>query len=118
MYHTNALTNQYLLERRVTRVGWKINLRAVNRFLLLAIIASFVVYMLGNNDFAVKSFILKDLKSQVSDLTLANKELEVKVTALSSYQYLSQKTGELKFVPVTEVKYLPVNNQIFAQSNL
>ncbi len=115
MYQANALTNQYLISQAHSRTGWQINLRAVNRFLVVGIIVSFVVYLIGNNDLAVKSFVLKDLKTKVSELTWQNKELEVKTTDLSSYQRLSQRSGELKFVPATIVKYLPVNNQLFAK---
>jgi hypothetical protein len=115
MYQTNTLTNNYSLNRTQIGSGLRINLRAINRFLVAGIIVSFLAFLIGNNDLAVKSFVLKDLKNNLSELTWQNKELEVKVTGLSSYQHLSQKGSELRFVPANNIKYLPANNQLLAK---
>jgi len=115
MNHNNTFSNQTLVKPSSMSLGFKINLRAINNFLITGIVVSFVAFLISNNDLAVKSFVLKDLKANLSETVWQNKELEVKVTTISSYQYLSQKVGELKFVPATDAKYLSANNQVFAR---
>ncbi len=115
MYQANVLSNQYAFSQGRERTGLRINLRAINNFLIGAMVISFLAFLIGNNDLAVKSFVLKDLKTKLSEVSLQNKELEIKVTALSSYQHISQRGNELKFVPATDVHYLPVNNQALAK---
>lgn len=110
MNYANTLSHSTLAHHATWGEGLKINLKVVNRFLVLSLIASFVWYLASVNSLAVKSFIIKDLKADVSELASANKDLEARVTAMSSYQYLNQKVSDLKFVPAGEVKYLTGNN--------
>lgn len=95
--------------------GLKLNLRIINRLLVLSLVASFVWYLASVNSLAVKSFVIKDLKVNVNEVASANKNLEAQVTALSSYQYLNHQVSELKFVPAGEVKYLTANHEMVAK---
>lgn len=103
------------MESRAVSAGWSINLRAVNKFLIAGMVVSFIAYIIANNDLAVKSFVLQDSRANLSELARQNKSLEEQIVAISSYQYLSQRGVELKFVPANDVDYLPAGNQAFAQ---
>lgn len=115
MNYSHALSNQYALEKTSVRAGWTINLRLINKILLAGIVVSFVAYLVANNDLAVKSFVLKDSRAYLSELNRQNQFLEEQSVAMSSYQYLSRRGSELKFVPANDIDYLPANNQVFAK---
>lgn len=115
MNYTSTLSHQSFVHHATWGEGLKINLRIINRILVLSLAVSFVWYLASVNSLAVKSFVIKDLKASVSEVVSANKDFEAQVTALSSYQYLNQKVSALKFVPAGEVKYLTANNQLLAK---
>jgi hypothetical protein len=115
MNYAHTLSRDSLAHHAVIGEGVKLNLKIINRLLILSLIASFVWYLASINSLAVKSFVIKDLKASTNEIASANKDLEAQVTALSSYQYLNQKVSELKFVPAGEVKYLTTYNQLFAK---
>lgn len=114
MNYANTLSHNSLAHQATWGEGLKINLKIANRVLIVSLVVSFVWYLASVNNLAVKSFVIKDLKTNVSEVASANKDLEAQVTALSSYQYLNQKVSDLKFVPAGEVKYLS-SNQLFAK---
>jgi len=115
MNYAHTLNHQSFVHHATWGEGMKINLKVINRVLVLSIAVSFVWYLASVNNLAVKSFVIKDLKASTNEVASANKSLEAQVTALSSYQYLNQKVSELKFVPAGEVIYLTANNQLFAK---
>jgi|GEM_PF-7102627 len=115
MYQTQTFQPYYAVKTAAPAIGWQINLRLFNRILMAAIAAGLIAFLIGNNDLAAKSFVLKDVKNNLSDLTWQNKILETKVTALGSYQYLSQKSERLQFVPANDIKYLPAGESSIAK---
>jgi hypothetical protein len=115
MNYANTLHHHSFAHRATWGEGLKINLKVINRVLVVSLVCSFIWYLASVNNLAVKSFVIKDLKVNVNDIVSANKDLEAQVTALSSYQYLNQKVAELKFVPAGDVKYLTANNQLLAK---
>ncbi len=115
MNYANALSQASLTHQTTWNQGLKINLKVVNRILVVSLVVSFVWYLASVNSLAVKSFVIKDLKASVSEVVSANKNLEAQVTALSSYQYLNEKVSALEFVPAGEIKYLTASNQLLAK---
>jgi hypothetical protein len=113
MNYTNVVTNNYC-PVKADLSGLKINLRLVNYFLGLTLAAGFLSFLIVNNDLAVQSFILKDLKAKTVELNSQNKELEVRTTSLNSYQYLSQKVAVMQMVPVENAVYLSAD-KVFAK---
>lgn len=105
MNYANTLTNNYYTPA-ANLSGVKINLRLVNGLLTVALAIGFLSFLIINNNLAVQSFMLKDLKTQTLELNNQNKELEVKITTLNSYQYLSQKVAALQMVKADNALYL------------
>jgi len=90
-----------------------LNLRNFNRFLFSLIIISGLYYVVSINDLAIKGFSLQKLRQEVRLLNAANKEIDLKIMSLESYNELSQRaTDDLKMVAVGEIDYLTAINGV------
>ncbi len=92
-----------------------LNLKNINKILLLAIIVLGVYYIAGMNDLAIKGFALSDLKVQKNKLIEANNKLELNALTLSSYSNIKEKVGNLKMVSAGEVSYLTAGAEAVAK---
>ena len=93
----------------------RINLRSLNKILMLLLAVSFVYYLTSTNDLAVKSFKLKDLKTHMSDLQQENIDLEVQSASLASYQVLQEKIATLDLTATNNVQYIDATASMMAK---
>jgi len=93
----------------------KFNLKIFNIFIFVLVLVSGVYYLVGINDLTIKGFKLQELKKEVSQLNDKNKELEIKVTYLESYNNLNERAQELKMVAVGEIDYITSVVEIVAK---
>ena len=91
------------------------NLKNFNKILFISAIVLGIFYIAGANDLAIKGFTLSDLKKQQSKTADENKKLELRAMALSSYNLVSEKIGNLKMVAVGEIDYINSGNEIVAK---
>lgn len=92
-----------------------LNLKNLNRLLLLIIIVGGIYYLIGINDLTVKGFKLYELKSRVNKLALENKDMELKITSLKSYNNLSERAKNISMVAVGDIDYITVIDEIVAK---
>lgn len=91
------------------------NLKNLNKILLLLIIVLGVYYLTGINDLTVKGFRLQEVKKKIGLLSGENKNIELKITGLESYNNLSERVRGLSMVAAGEIDYLVVLSGIVAK---
>jgi hypothetical protein len=79
---------------------------------LLAI--SFVYYLTSTNDLSIKSFQMKELRTNVANLQQENTDLEVQSASLASFQVLQEKIATLDLVETNDVQYIKVETPTVA----
>lgn len=92
-----------------------VNLVVANKILFFFLLVGFIYYITGTNDLAVKGFELQELKKQVAEIDNNNKELELKVMSLSSYNKLTEKVQGLSMVPAGSISYVAKTNEAVAK---
>lgn len=92
-----------------------INLRRINKICLLVIIVAFAGYLLTANSLSVTGFILRDHYEQLQKFTQENRNLEVRTTALKSFNNLSERVAAMTLVNSNEVGYIELNDQVVAK---
>lgn len=92
-----------------------LNLAKLNKAMFLLFIAGFVCYVSSVNDLSVKGFKLQEMKKQVAEIEANNKELELKVMNLSSYNNLSERINGFSMVPAGSVSYVANKNEAVAK---
>lgn len=90
-----------------------INIKTINKYLVSLSVIVLALYVFAVNSLAIGGFALADYKNQLEDIKRDNKNLEVKITNISSYSYLGEKIKKLDLVPVGEIRYLnPINTTV------
>lgn len=95
--------------------GLRINLRLVNKVLGCLVIASFIYFLTGTNDLAVKGFAIRDLKAQSVQLHQENVNLEIKTTTLGSYIELGERVAQLDLIAAEDIKYVSADAPVVAK---
>jgi len=90
-------------------------LKILNKFLVLAIIATSVYYVTVVNDLTVKGFKLQKLREQKQALKKENEQLSFRATSLRSYNNLAQRTKNLNMVVAGEIDYVSTMDGIMAK---
>jgi len=78
-------------------------------------LAIFVVYLIAINSLSVTGFAIADYKTRLDDLKRDNQNLEVKISSLSSYDYLQNKIAGLNLVASNDIKYINPISQTMAK---
>ncbi|MDD5031620.1 MAG: hypothetical protein PHR36_01080 [Patescibacteria group bacterium] len=91
------------------------NLKNLNKFLFVIIIAGGVYYLAGINDLTVKGFKLQEGKNKINLLKEENAVLELKATGFQSFNSLSERAEELKMVAAGEIDYITIPSGIVAK---
>lgn len=86
----------------------KINfsLNIVNNILFILILVVSVFYVTTINDLAVKGFAIQELEKEVKSLQEDEKDLELRVAYLRSYNYLDEKISDSGFIVANNVEYI------------
>lgn len=88
----------------------KINLKAINKYLMGLSVVMLVLYIFAVNSLSIQGFAFADYKNKLDEIKRENKSLEVKITTISSYSYLTEKIKNTDLIPVGEITYIsPVN---------
>jgi len=91
----------------------QINLKAINKYLMGLSAVTLALYIFAVNSLSVQGFALADYKNKLDDIRRENKSLEVKITTIRSYSYLTEKIKSMDLVPVGEIKYInPINTTV------
>lgn len=86
--------------------GFKIDLRAVNIAVIIAICAVSVLYLAKINDIAIQGFKMKELDEKQAVLENSIKKVEMQVAETQSMQKIQDRIGKLGMVGVAQVKYV------------
>lgn len=90
-----------------------INIKSINKYLAALSVLVLALYIFAVNSLAIGGFALADYKNKLEDIKRDNQSLEVKITNISSYSYLSEKIKTLDLVPVGEIRYInPINTTV------
>ena len=90
-----------------------LNLKNFNKFLFTLIIISGLYHLVSINDLVVKGFSLQELKQEIQLLNAANKEIDLKIMTLGSYNELSQRAVDnLNMVAVGDMDYVTAINGV------
>jgi len=86
-----------------------------NKFLAIVILSVSVYFVASINDLAIKGFVLRDLKDHGTNLEKENKEIELKIMAMESYENISKRAKDLKMVKVDKVDYIDFADSVVAK---
>lgn len=81
----------------------------LNRILLFLIIIGGIYYMASVNDLVVKGFKLQELKTCSNNLINENKNINIQVMSLKSYNSLIERVEKLNMVSAADIDYIRVN---------
>jgi len=98
----NNFNNVKRKERRV-----RLNVM-FNKFLASIILLIVVYFVASINDLAIKGFVLRDLKSYENNLLEENKDMELKIMTMESYDNIDKRARGLKMVKVDDVNYIEI----------
>ncbi len=104
--NTKAIINKEKERRNIFKKI--ISFKNLNKLLVLLIITAGVYYLSGINDLMIKGFELQESKGRADKLILENKDMELKITLLKSYNNLSERAKDINMVAVGEVDYITV----------
>lgn len=90
-------------------------LKKVNCFLAIAIIFTAVAHFLVVNDLSTRGFVFKDLKAKTAELAADQEKMQGTISALGSYQNISQRIGNLGLVAVDSVHYVSWDQYMVAK---
>jgi hypothetical protein len=91
-----------------------INLRAVNKALLLLLFVTGIYYITTINDLVVKGFALQALKVKAGVLREDNRSMNARVVALKSCTDLSGRIAGLDMVVADKIDYIKVGKGVLA----
>jgi acetolactate synthase regulatory subunit len=102
------MTRLYEKQNKNKKNKW-FSIKILIRILLLLIIIEGVYYMASINDLVVKGFKLQELKTYSNNLANENRNINIQVTSLKSYNSLAKRIEELKMVSAIDIDYIKVN---------
>jgi hypothetical protein len=108
---TQNLEGIYSRQVEKKQPGW-LNIKTLNVFLIIFIVAGGLYYVIGINDLVVKGFKLEELKAKSGTLAEQNRKLKVETTSLKSYNNLAKRIDNLSMVAVEGVDYIKVQGGV------
>lgn len=88
-------------------------LKVLNIFLLCVIVGAGVYYLTIINDLTVKGFQLMNLRKNSNNIINENKNIQLKLMSLKSYNNLSKRVKDLSMISVgSEVKYITIMSEV------
>lgn len=85
---------------------FRLDLRAANIAIVIAICAVSVMYLAKINDMAIQGFKMKELDEKQAVLEDSIKKVEMQVAEMQSMQKIQERIGQLGMVGVAQVKYV------------
>jgi|WetSurMetagenome_2_1015567.scaffolds.fasta_scaffold174864_2 hypothetical protein len=89
-----------------------LSIKTFNAFLLAIIVAGGLYYVTGINDLVVKGFTLQGLKAKAALLSEENRNLNVEMVSLKSYNNLAKRIDNFKMVAVDNIDYVRVDTGV------
>jgi len=87
----------------------------INKLLLVIIIFSGISFVISINDLSIKGFVLEELKEEVYNLSVENKNIELLAMELESFENISKRAEELKMVKVDAIEYIKLSDEAVAK---
>lgn len=90
-----------------------LTVKTLNIFLFFVIVGISVYYLTIINDLTVKGFELMNLQKNSNSIINENKNIQLKLMSLKSYNNLSKRAKDLKMIAVgKEVSYITIMNEV------
>lgn len=93
----------------------KICWRILSNLLVVLIISSGIYYVIGINDLSAKGFVMQELKIKLAAISNENRDMELKIMELESYENIDQRADSLKMVKVDKIDYFTIVNEAVAK---
>ncbi|MDP3900185.1 MAG: hypothetical protein Q8Q23_03840 [bacterium] len=92
------------------RRSFSLNVSIINFFIFFAIISMSVGYFLISNNLIYQGFYINEVKDEMEEKQKTNKDLELAVMNMESYEEVEKRIKELGMVAVGEIEYLEVKS--------
>lgn len=102
------MTMLYTKQNKNKKNRW-LSIKFINRILILLIIVEGIYYMASINDLIVKGFKLQELKTNSSNLANENRNTNIQITSLKSYNSLVERVEKLNMVRAADIDYIKVD---------
>ena len=89
--------------------------KVLNVFLVAAIALSGAYYVALVNDLTIKGIKVQELKREKTSLKQENRNLNVRVTSLKSYQSIAKRTEGMNMTSVENVDYIKIPSGVLAK---
>lgn len=83
-----------------------VNFKFVNSLLSVLAVIGVIYYVAGVNNLAIKGFELQELKNDSSSLQNDNKDFNIHITSLKSYNNLAKRVEKMGMVEIGRVDYI------------
>lgn len=83
----------------------------LNKFLFAMAVICGIFFVVSINDLSIKGFVLQDLKLEVNELSSENRNIELQVMELESFDSIAKRANDMKMVRVDKIDYISVNNE-------
>ncbi len=93
----------------------KICWRLLYNLLIILIIFSGIYYVISINDLSARGFVMQELKVKLAAISNKNKDMELKIMELESYENIEQRADNLKMVKVDKIDYFTIVNEAMAK---
>jgi cell division protein FtsB len=105
---TNTNTNTKTKICKSFKIDRKSKLMILNKFLFVVIFISGIYFVATINDLSIKGFVLQDLKKQVNNLSSENRNIELQIMELESFDSIAKRASDMKMVRVDKIDYISV----------
>ncbi len=93
----------------------KIYWRLLYNLLIILIISCGIYYIVSINDLSAKGFVMQELKNKLAVINKDNKDMELRVMELESYENIDQRANNLKMVKVDKIDYFTIIDETVAK---
>ena len=82
----------------------------LNKFLFTLTIICGISFIVCVNDISIKGFVLEELKADARELRKENKNIELVIMKLESFDNIAKRAEEIKMVKVDKIDYISINS--------
>jgi len=109
--------HRYVAQARRMRLPLQLNMKILNYCLASLMLIVSISYFVASNHLILQGFAINEIKNSVQDLKKNNRDLELIVMNLESYEGLQERIQELEMVSVNEIDYIEFKNENVAMVN-
>lgn len=113
-FATSFVSQNSPTHRRDVRAWFQFHLSFVNLCSIIVLLMLCVIYIVQVNHTVTKGYQIRDLESQIQELTLRNQKLEVVTQQAQSLENVARATKMLGLVRADRPEYLQTSSPSFA----